>query len=608
MGLGCPSVGGQAARAQDPEEVEVEAAVDSMSEDFPVVVVFRPLDAESLSFLTAQKDADALYQPYTRSKPCKDSPLEESQGVAMTANASLHPVHEGSSPLEVAQLLRLPGFQVVVDGVEGPGINAAGFIPLCISPTWAEAVESVVADSLSLSPGGDSSGSSARSVLVCGAKGVGKSTLSRHLVNRLLSRHPHVAYIDCDLGQPEFTPPGVVSLHLLEGPILGPPHTGLRRPDLSFFLGATTSKPDPLLFSAAVRALVERGLEAAPGLAPALTEFSGLPGGEGTRAGSGAPVPLVINTDGWVKGMGADLLGAVVDAARPGHIIQLLGPTASKSFNLEGWPTGCRVHPVGAVEAPPPQRPRVGVGAGSGAPPPPTRLSAQDQRSLRLLAYFLGGGFGAIAGAAQGQCTRAGKRISDPRLGDLLQGGLVSDPAQAIPQVLNSTVPRAVPWSSVKVRVMNSAVPDNLVLHAINGAVVGLVADLAATPAAAPTAACQGDDGGRQEAGVRPRLDGGLGPGLGCPGPVVLSETPLAPCVGLGLVRAVDPWRRLLYVVTPEPLEALRRVTVLVKGSLQLPPEMMYESGRCVHPYFSAEVVGGKSMKGQGHLLRRGKQ
>ena len=67
-------------------------------------------------------------------------------------------------------------------------------------------------------------------LLVCGPVDVGKSTLCRYLVNYLLNRWPVVAYVDLDMGQTEFTVPGVVSLHLLTEPVLGPPMSHLRKP------------------------------------------------------------------------------------------------------------------------------------------------------------------------------------------------------------------------------------------------------------------------------------------------------------------------------------------------------------------------------------------
>lgn len=77
--------------------------------------------------------------------------------------------------------------------------------------------------------------------LVKGPKKSGKSTLARTLVNRLLnrsvfirpyiwsltlfhtSRYRRVAFLECDLGQSEFTPGGLVALNLVENYLFGEP-------------------------------------------------------------------------------------------------------------------------------------------------------------------------------------------------------------------------------------------------------------------------------------------------------------------------------------------------------------------------------------------------
>ena len=76
-------------------------------------------------------------------------------------------------------------------------------------------------------------------LLVCGVKDGGKSTFARYAVNKLLTtntirknafhnntdnynNNKGVAYIDCDLGQSEFTPPGSVSFNIVHQPLLGP--------------------------------------------------------------------------------------------------------------------------------------------------------------------------------------------------------------------------------------------------------------------------------------------------------------------------------------------------------------------------------------------------
>ena len=74
---------------------------------------------------------------------------------------------------------------------------------------WSDAAGSIVA---SLSP--------PPIVVICGAKNCGKTTFSRHLMNVMLQNDTHtytkVAYLDTDVGQPEFTPPGFLSLTVVD--------------------------------------------------------------------------------------------------------------------------------------------------------------------------------------------------------------------------------------------------------------------------------------------------------------------------------------------------------------------------------------------------------
>lgn len=58
--------------------------------------------------------------------------------------------------------------------------------------------------------------------LITGAKNAGKSSFARALLLcDLLLRYTRVAYLECDPGQTEFTPPGLLSLHLIDKPIIG---------------------------------------------------------------------------------------------------------------------------------------------------------------------------------------------------------------------------------------------------------------------------------------------------------------------------------------------------------------------------------------------------
>ncbi|RMZ54634.1 hypothetical protein APUTEX25_003012 [Auxenochlorella protothecoides] len=83
---------------------------------------------------------------------------------------------------------------------------------------------------------------------VVGSKKVGKSTLGRLLVNELLSTH--------NCGQPEFGPPGLVSLSLVSRPLTGPPFLHPAHPPLaSYFVGDVSPASHPQRYAACVAAL-----------------------------------------------------------------------------------------------------------------------------------------------------------------------------------------------------------------------------------------------------------------------------------------------------------------------------------------------------------------
>jgi hypothetical protein len=136
---------------------------------------------------------------------------------------------------------------------------------------WKAAVETIT------------QGSGVPVLAVCGAKNVGKSTFARFLVNSLLNRYKQVAYLDTDVGQPEFTAPGCISLHILDSPVVGPPAMHLRSPERCFFYGDVSPKSNPLMYGEHVADLVKYFREK-------------------HSVNSTTTIPLVINTHGWVKG------------------------------------------------------------------------------------------------------------------------------------------------------------------------------------------------------------------------------------------------------------------------------------------------------------------
>ena len=140
-------------------------------------------------------------------------------------------------------------------------------------------------------------------VLICGPKGSGKSTLSRYLLNHLLSPTPPegsrqvnidgVAFLDLDPGQPEFSPMGQIYLAHLHKPFFGPPfshptlagsHNGIIL--RAHHIGATSPKEDPDHYVLATMNLMDCYR---------------------TLLSSYPQCPLIINFPGWIFGMGLEL-------------------------------------------------------------------------------------------------------------------------------------------------------------------------------------------------------------------------------------------------------------------------------------------------------------
>jgi hypothetical protein len=348
------------------------------------------------------------------------------------------------------------------EGAEAAAAAARQRVPRCrvprttvhVHPSW-EAVAGALCGGGSGGGSGAGAGSShfVPTVFVGGPTGCGKSTLVRFLVNALLSQQVAgvgaVAFLDLDLGQPEHTPPGMLSLAVVARPLLTPPHlrthfclpggtAGGGDGDARWaaatpsaesaaagggsgggafstapaavlrmhFLGAPSPRDGPAAFIAAASALIAHYREA---LAP-------------------RGVPLVVNSHGWVRGLGFEALSAVLAALAPTHTVLLTTADAREQqqqrlgggalgeealappplawqpapglgalsigsggaafsvpaavVRLPAWHNSAGTEGEGGAE---------GDGGGGGAPLPPPRAarSPPDLRAARLLLYFL---------------------------------------------------------------------------------------------------------------------------------------------------------------------------------------------------------------------------
>ncbi|CAO3614406.1 unnamed protein product [Mucor hiemalis] len=147
--------------------------------------------------------------------------------------------------------------------------------------------------------------------VVCGAKDMGKSSYSRYLINRLLSKYKRVAYIETDVGQSEFTPSGLLSLHYLTQPILGPPYTHQQiQPERSFFFGSASPRNNPDYYLECINELVDHWKRDQAAVLDEENDESEW-------------IPLVVNTQGWVSGVGYNLLVSQIQKIEPTDVFTM---------------------------------------------------------------------------------------------------------------------------------------------------------------------------------------------------------------------------------------------------------------------------------------------
>jgi len=148
-----------------------------------------------------------------------------------------------------------------------------------------------------------------------------------------------------------------------------------------------------------------------------------------------------------------------------------------------------------------------------------------------------------------------------------------------------------VSWNDVGVSILGEEPKDPLQsLYLLNGAVVGLLADHTRAFERVPGVVV--DDEGVP---------------LDCPR--LLTKPVACPCVGLGVIRSIDTTHRVFYVATPVPLRLLETVTILARGSLDIPYQMLTRGQLDEGPYLSAvsaSGLGSKVRKPRNNLLRKG--
>ncbi|KAK0784412.1 Polynucleotide 5'-hydroxyl-kinase grc3 [Friedmanniomyces endolithicus] len=189
-------------------------------------------------------------------------------------------------------------------------------------------------------------------IMAVGAKSSGKSTFNRILCNALISKPSlrKLLYLDLDPGQAEFGPSGQLSLVEVTAPILGPPFTHpacARSPRYRLLrahtIAATSFKDDPAHYVACATELVQH---------------------------ADRQYPLVVNSCGWVSGLGASVLQDLTQALSITQVVLLEPLDAGLTAALQTSCSDATFHRL------------------SRQPVRPTARTPAESRSMQTMAYF----------------------------------------------------------------------------------------------------------------------------------------------------------------------------------------------------------------------------
>lgn len=451
---------------------------------------------ESIRALESRNEASHILQKYlpqaSRKKLLK----------SITTNSSIILLEPIETPMtrflssfpDLSELFNLPMTELMSAVLDTP-LNGLGMIPLDsnieglkMSKSYRQALNTVV----SVCKGDIDS---CPVILVCGTKNVGKSTFIRVLINTLLNYTASVEYLEGDLGQTEFTPAGCLSLLTVREPLLGPPFTHQQTPDHMIYYGQSSCDSD-----------LDRYLESLKSL--------------WCRRSQTREAPIIINTMGWVKGFGFQLLVDMIRFFPVSHVVQLshsgINQCPALTPDFLRTANGFHTHPPAQTaldeftesHSPPRIYSHINIQTefqGVGSQGTAKHQRSNEQRDLSLLAYL--------------------SQLQYP------------DPGPVRP--LHSLTPYQVPHTAIALGVTHCDVVPSHIIHASIGSLVGLCC-------LAEKVVSKG-------------------------GPVFLSQAPICPCVGFGVLRGIDMARGLYFLLTPVDPSVLRDVNCLLFGAISMP-------------------------------------
>ncbi|XP_033123660.1 polynucleotide 5'-hydroxyl-kinase NOL9-like [Anneissia japonica] len=339
-------------------------------------------------------------------------------------------------------------------------------------------------------------------VITCGKKNVGKSTFCRYLINSLLRKCKQVYYLECDVGQTEFTPPGCVSLSQVSEPILGPPFCHQKQPEKMCYFGDVKVNDFPDRYILCIKHVLDYYQH------------------------SCADTSLVINTMGWTTDMGLMLLIDTIRMANPTHIVQFIPP-------IQSVPPPLEMEYISSAEGWSVKETDLGLSAQllklnvDGEQSTNQKYKASSMRTLALLSTLF---------------------------------DLQPKPLPVDPLALSGIVPVVVPWKDVAVCIPHYYVPRSQILYALNASIVGLCT-LDSQQVAMAT---------EDEEGYSLRI---------------LSSSPICECIGIGVIRGIDPVNEVFYILTPVAEQQLHNVNLLMGGTIPVPKQLLEQGQGDDVPY-----------------------
>lgn len=272
------------------------------------------------------------------------------------------------------------------------------------------------------------------------------------------------------------------------------------------YLGSATPKDDPAFYIWAISDLLEHYTN--------LVDEAGV------------AIPLVINTQGWYKGLGADLLLGIHRLVQPSTCFDFASGTypANEFGAFDGSASAAIVDPSAETTVVPMQP----YAMPENAPP---RLNASDLRILQFVSYF--------------HINPTARLTSSSTPSWDFSASLVTKPPYAVPFSA---------FQSIKVSVSETIDFSDL-FKALDVSIVALREEDI-------TPEVEESDSGK--ATLRSAHDRGY-------------QQHSSRALGLGIIRSIDNSSQNFHILTPLPPSVLERVNAITKGDIELPTVLMVD-------------------------------